>query len=102
MASSPEEIRKHTRTYLMVGGLLILFTFITVAVAYIPFSTAGHFVVGLSIATFKAALVAYVFMHLNDERRLVYIFLIVSAVFFIALMFLTLWGKWNPIQTIIG
>jgi len=102
MATNPEEIQKHVRTYLMVGGLLLIFTFITVGVSLIPFSATGHMVVGLAIAAFKAALVAMVFMHLNDERRLIYIFLIFGAVFFIALMFLTLWGKWNPIKTIIG
>ena len=105
MASSPEEIRKHTRQYLLVFGALAVLTVLTVAVSL--WESENHAVnvaIGLTIATVKATLVALVFMHLSSDwqNRMIKIFLIFAAVFFIALMFLTLWGKFDPIKAVIG
>jgi len=98
MASTPEEIRKHTRLYLIVGATLFACTVLTVAAARYNFpSQAIDVAVGLLIATFKAVLVGLVFMHLSNERKMIYLFLLMSGVFFIALMFLTLWDLWDPI-----
>ena len=42
MADSPEEIQKHVKAYMIVGGTLIVFTFLTVVVAWItPSITVG-------------------------------------------------------------
>jgi caa(3)-type oxidase subunit IV len=102
---TPEEIKAHARNYLYVGGLLFVFTIITVLVSF--WESENHAVnvaIGLLIASFKAALVAWVFMHLSTDRRhpVIKALLVAAAIFFIALMFLTLWGKWNPIQTILS
>ena len=80
--SSPDpaaDVRKSLRLYLIVGILLFCGTLATVAVATVPWLDFGKHgfdttdaVVGLAIASFKATLVAAVFMHLTHERRLVY------------------------------
>jgi caa(3)-type oxidase subunit IV len=49
--------------------------------------------VALFIASIKAFLVAGYFMHLLSEKKLVYGVLILSAIFFVSLMGLTLWGS---------
>jgi len=81
MANTPEEIKKSVRTYLIVFGLLIVGTILTVLVAtWYPLERlfGGHgfdtvdMVVGLAIATTKATLVALIFMHLNHEKKAVY------------------------------
>lgn len=81
MADSPEEIKKAIRTYLLVFGLLLVGTVLTVLVAtWYPIERliGGHgfdvwdMVVGLLIATTKATLVALIFMHLNHEKKAVY------------------------------
>ncbi len=79
MADSPEAIKKATRTYLFVGALLFIGTVVTVAVATVPALDIGHhgfdvwdMVLGLLIATVKASLVAFIFMHLNHEKFTVY------------------------------
>jgi caa(3)-type oxidase subunit IV len=81
MANSPEEIRKATRSYLMVFGILCFGTVLTVAVAtWYPLErligTHGFdtwdMAVGLMIATTKATLVGLIFMHLNHEKFMVY------------------------------
>jgi len=70
--NSPEEIKKVKRAFLIVGGILGICTILTVAVAVVPWMdhgdhglTAGDIVIGLGIATFKASLVALIFMHLR-------------------------------------
>ena len=73
MADSPEELQKHLKLYTMVGAALLVFTVITVAVSYVDFgSTFINVAIGLGIATFKAGLVAMIFMHLNDEKPMIY------------------------------
>ena len=63
----------------MVGILLFIFTGVTVAVATVPWLDFGAHgfdradaVIGLLIATFKASLVALIFMHLNHEKPPIY------------------------------
>ncbi|MES2923926.1 MAG: cytochrome C oxidase subunit IV family protein [Verrucomicrobiota bacterium] len=79
MADTPEAIKKSIRTYLFVGGVLFLGTIITVLVATVPALDVGKHgfdamdcVLGLTIATIKASLVAFIFMHLNHEKKAVY------------------------------
>ena len=105
MASSPEEIQKHVGTYIKVGITLFVFTIITVAVSYWEHENhAINIAIGLAIATFKASLVAMIFMHLSEDwhHRMIKVFLIFAAVFFLALMLLTLFGKLDPIKSVIG
>lgn len=105
MADSPEEIKKAVKTYLMVGAALFAGTVITVAVATIPaLDIGGHgfdtadLVLGLAIATAKASLVMLIFMHLNHEKKVVYTFLAMAAVFCVALMAITGWAFEDPIE----
>jgi caa(3)-type oxidase subunit IV len=79
--SPHDEVRKAARTYLLVGLVLFCGTGLTVAVATVPWlDVGGHgfdrwdALLGISIASFKASLVAMIFMHLNHERRLIYAF----------------------------
>lgn len=94
MATSPEEIKKATRSYLIVFAILLFGTVLTVAVAtWYPIERwiGGHgfdvwdMVVGLLIATTKATLVALVFMHLNHEKKAVY-WIFASGLIFAAWM----------------
>jgi cytochrome c oxidase subunit IV len=79
MADSPEAIKKATRTYLFVGGMLFIGTLVTVLVATVPALDIGvhgfdvwDMWLGLAIAATKASLVGYIFMHLNHEKFAVY------------------------------
>ena len=68
-------------------------TILTVWASYINFGTASaNIIVALVIATVKAALVAGFFMHLVDERKLIYGVLGATVFFFVGLMYLTLWS----------
>jgi cytochrome c oxidase subunit 4 len=83
---APEDISTHVKTYLMVFGALMALTALTVGVSYLHLATHQQIFVALAIATIKGSLVALFFMHLIDERKLVYSVLTLTAVFFLFLM----------------
>lgn len=99
-----EHIKKHIKFYVYIFGALLVLTVLTVAVAKLfdfdaMFGMEGkHYLnisIGLLIATVKAALVALFFMHLSNEKRTVYRFLIFTAAFAVGLMVLFVWGFYD-------
>ena len=91
-------IQKHVRGYLLVGGLLLAFTAITVALSYVDFGTRkANIGVALLVATLKAGLVAAIFMHLAAEKRLIYRVLIFTGFFVLGLFWLTFLAWYNPV-----
>jgi caa(3)-type oxidase subunit IV len=106
MANSAEEIQKAKKTYLTIFGALLVGTVLTVLVAtWYPLERhiGGHgfdkadMIVGLLIATTKATLVGFIFMHLNHEKKAVY-WIFFSALVLCASMFALLFlAKYSPI-----
>ncbi len=93
------DVSKHVKKYLLVGGLLLLFTGLTVFLSYVDFgSHKANMAVGMVVATIKAGLVAAIFMHLNAERQLIYRILIFTGFFVIALFWLTYLAWYDPIS----
>lgn len=104
MADTPEAIKKATRTYLKVGAVLFAGTILTVAVATVPALDIGvhgfdvaDLLLGLAIATVKASLVALVFMHLNHEKRMIYMLFGLGLLAAVSLFFLTWMAFEDPI-----
>jgi caa(3)-type oxidase subunit IV len=92
------DVAKHIRAYLMVGLTLIVFTGITVALSYVNFGTQkANVAVAMLVATFKAGLVAAIFMHLSSEKRMIYRILIFTVFFVFGLFFLTYLAWYDPI-----
>lgn len=87
---SVEEIKQETRIYRNVFLALGAFTAITVAISYLKVSFALALTLALVVATIKGTLVACYFMHLLSERKLIYAVLLITAGFFIVLLFLPL------------
>ena len=82
-------VQKHVRGYLMVGALLLAFTAITFALSYVDFGARkANIAVAMLVATFKAGLVAAIFMHLAAEKRLIYRILIFTSFFVLGLFWL--------------
>lgn len=83
----------------MVGGLLLAFTAITVFLSYVNFGTdKANIAVAILVATFKAGLVAAIFMHLSAEKKLIYRILIFTGLFVFALFWLTFLAWYDPIH----
>lgn len=86
MHSDSEAIRKHVRTYWMIGAALFVFTVITVAVNQVHLAVPLAIALALIIATMKGSMVAAVFMHLNHERMWIYAALVLTVIGFAILM----------------
>jgi caa(3)-type oxidase subunit IV len=92
------DVAKHIRAYLMVGATLIVFTAITVFLSYVNFGTQkANIAVAMLVATFKAGLVAAIFMHLSSEKRIIYRILIFTFFFVLGLFWLTYFARYDPI-----
>lgn len=88
MSESPEDIQKHVKGYLIIGGILFVMTVVTVILSFIDFgSHSNNMLIGMAVAAFKSTLVGLVFMHLNHERPLIYKFLVFATVF-VSVMFI--------------
>jgi len=89
MSDHPVDMSKSIRSYGIVGGLLLVFTIITVAVNQIHLaSVALAITIALIIATMKGSMVAAIFMHLNHEKKWIYGALVLTVVFFAVLILL--------------
>ena len=92
-------VHQHVMRYVMVGATLLLFTLITVALSYVDFGTPkANIGVAMLVATFKAGLVAAIFMHLAAEKRLIYRVLIFTGFFVLGLFWLTFLAWYDPVS----
>ena len=84
------DMKHHIKVYRNVFFALLILTGATVGASYLDFGGIVWLAVsvGLAIAALKGYLVAANFMHLNNERRFIYITLSVTVLFFIVLFFM--------------
>ena len=96
---TPEEIRKEMRVYLLIFGALAVLTVLTVWLCF-GLKMAPHkaILIALAVAATKGFLVAGFFMHLLNEKRIIYGVLILTLFFFAVL----LWGPWNHVYDMFG
>jgi len=88
MGESAAEIKKHMRSYWVIGGVLYFFTIVTVMARHLHLSVHATIAVALFIASIKATLVALFFMHLISEKKMIYWTLALTATFFLVLIFM--------------
>ena len=105
MADSPEEILKHKKLYRAIGIWLCVFSCVALALGLFPLLDFGppgatweDITLGLLVSVVKASLVALIFMHLSNERGLIYKTLLFTFLFFVGLMSLTLFALADPIR----
>ncbi len=91
------DIKKHVRTYITVFVSLLALTLITVTISYLHLNVPLAIAVALTIAAIKGSLVASYFMHLISEKKVIYGALILTAVLFIALMWLPIFAHSDPV-----
>ena len=85
------DVDKHVRGYMIVFASLMALTIVTVAVSYLDLSVTAAIALALVIATVKAGLVAAVFMHLIDEKKLIYWVLVCTLAAFFVLLLVPYW-----------
>jgi cytochrome c oxidase subunit 4 len=86
-------ISNDVRGYVAVFGALLALTLVTVAIANLSLPAVPTVVLGLTIATAKAALVVMFFMHLKSERPMVLWPLALTAFLFVFLFAFLLWSE---------
>ncbi len=91
------DIKKHVRTYIAVFIALLALTMVTVAISYLHLEVYQAIAVALVVAAVKGGLVAGFFMHLLSEKKVIYMALILTLVFFAVLMWLPLFAHSDPI-----
>jgi caa(3)-type oxidase subunit IV len=89
---SAHDIAKQVKLYKIIGTALIAGTIITVLAANVKLGIVLGITVAIIIAGIKGALVAGYFMHLFDERKLIYGVLALTAVFIVAMIGLLLFS----------
>jgi cytochrome c oxidase subunit IV len=80
------DIDRHVRVYITVFVALMVLTIVTVAIARLHLPVPVAVSVALLVATIKGSLVACYFMHLISEKKLIYAVLVLTVVFFAALL----------------
>ncbi|HEY3852787.1 MAG TPA: cytochrome C oxidase subunit IV family protein [Verrucomicrobiae bacterium] len=87
-------VKKHVQQHVMIAVGLALGTIMTVWTSQTNFgSFALNVTITLGIAAAQAFMVAAFFMHLLSEKKLIYCFLIFTAIFFVVMMGITLWSR---------
>ncbi len=95
--ATPEEIKKHTKTYLFVFGALAVLTGVTVSASLLQVGMVMAVVIALLIASVKGSLVAAFFMHLVHAEKVIYWVLLLAGLFFAALMLLPILTHSNSV-----
>ena len=92
------DIDKTVRTYMLVFGALLVGTVLTVAASYIELPPGPGIALALAIACAKGSLVVLFFMHMIDEKKLIYWVMALAVVFFIFELFVPLITESNNIH----
>jgi cytochrome c oxidase subunit IV len=99
MSAHDVDIDKHVRTYILVFVSLMALTLVTVGVSYLDLSTGPAVALALFVATIKGSLVACFFMHLISERKLIYVVLAFTVLFFFFVLLGPLATEANQVGT---
>lgn len=78
------------KAYLAIYAALVLLTLLTCGISFLNETPAWHTIVGLSIASVKAALVALFFMHLMYSGRVTWLVVLAALLLFAIMLGLTL------------
>ncbi|MES2920260.1 MAG: cytochrome C oxidase subunit IV family protein [Verrucomicrobiota bacterium] len=100
-----DSVRRSLKLYSIIGAILFIGTIFTYCIATVKWMDVARHgfdkwdaILGLGIASFKATMVADVFMHLNHERRLIYWVIALASLHAIGFFLGTLMHFADPIH----
>ena len=91
--TTPADIKKQVRIYILVFAALAVLTIVTVLASYLNISFAYALTLALVIASIKGFLVAAYFMHLISEKRIIYGVLAITVLLFLHLLLLPIFTE---------
>ena len=77
-----EEVKKHVRKYYVVFSALLGLTIVTDAISYLHLPIFQAVLLAMAVASMKGGLVAAYFMHLMDEKKIIYSLLWLTVILF--------------------
>ena len=80
------DIDHHVKVYILVFVALMVLTIVTVAISYLHLPVHTAVAIAMLVASVKGTLVACYFMHLISEKKLIHAILVLTVVFFVALL----------------
>lgn len=97
--SGENDFHAEARRHLTVFGALAVCTLLVVGSAFLPIDNRAFKIgITLTIATVEAVLVAAFLMHLVSERKMILGFLVLTGVFFVALLALPIFSDADHIS----
>jgi caa(3)-type oxidase subunit IV len=89
-----QDVKKHVRQHVIIAIGLALGSLTTIWTSQTNFGSFSLNVAAtLAIASVQAFLVAAFFMHLLSEKKVIYCFLVFTAIFFVAVIGVTFWAR---------
>ena len=92
------DIDKWVKTYMLVFAALLVGTAVTVGASYLDLSTGPAIALALLIACAKGSLVVLFFMHLIDEKKLIYWLMALAVLFFFFALFIPMFTESNSLD----
>jgi caa(3)-type oxidase subunit IV len=88
-----EDVKRHLRQHLIIAAGIVIGTLLTLFTSQHDFGNSGlNIALTLGVASVQAFMVAAFFMHLLSEKKMIYSFLIFTAIFFVVLMGIDYWA----------
>jgi len=89
-----QDVKKHVRSHLIIAAAVTIGTILTIWTSQTNFGSFSlNVAMTIAIAALQAFMVAGFFMHLLSEKKMIYSFLIFTAVFFVVQMGVTIWAR---------
>lgn len=90
-----EDVKRHVRQHILIAVALALGTITTIWTSQTHFlnSFALNVSLTLLIAAIQGFMVAGFYMHLLSEKKMIYCFLVFTAVFFVVMIGITFWAR---------
>jgi cytochrome c oxidase subunit 4 len=89
-----QDVKRHVRHHMMIAVAIAAGTLMTLWTSQTNFGSFSlNVAMTLIIAGAQAFMVAGFFMHLLSEKKLIYCFLVFTAIFFVVMMGVTFWAR---------
>jgi heme/copper-type cytochrome/quinol oxidase subunit 4 len=89
-----KDVKRHVQHHLMIAGALVIGSITTIWTSQTHFSSfAVNVAATLGVAAVQGFLVAAYFMELLSQKKIIYSFLVFTALFFIVMMGITFWAR---------
>jgi len=89
-----QDVKRHVQQHIIIAIAVAVGTLTTLWTSQTNFGSFSlNVAITLGIAAVQAFMVAGFFMHLLSEKKMIYCFLVFTAVFFVVMIGITFWAR---------